>query len=337
MDGFLARLFLGNAVKQWLFSAAFILGGLAAGKICSLIMHAILKHLCRKTKTDLDDLLVAVLERPLGITVFLVGMSIGLEGLRVHETVDLWIDRVLESLFVGVIAWAVSRIFRTMISRQGPLGSPRGTETDIRPLLRKFCDTVIWLVAGTLILRSMGYNVSALMAGLGLGGAALALASKDTLANFFGSITVFVDRPFRLNDRIKIGAYDGIITEMGIRTSRLRTPENRMVFIPNSLFASSPIENISAAPNVKVSQTINLKGENGPDKIEKALGILKEICSTLPGLAELPQAALVSVGGANCQISLTFFVSRQADYGETVSQVNLTILRRFADAGISLG
>jgi MscS family membrane protein len=337
MDGFLARIFLNNTVKQWLISAAFILGGLAAGKICSLIMRAILKHLCRRTKTDLDDVLVSVLLRPLGIAVFLVGLSIGLGGLRVHETVDRWMGRALESLFIGVVAWAVSRVFQALISRQAPLSSPRGEETDIRPLLRKFCDTVIWLIAGTLILRSMGYNVSALMAGLGLGGAALALASKDTLSNFFGSITVFVDRPFRLNDRIKIGAYDGIITEMGIRTSKLRTPENRTVFIPNSLFASSPIENISAAPSVKVIQTFNLKGENGPDKIEQGLGILKEICSGLAGLDGLPQAGLVSVGGANCQVSLTFFVSRQADYSETISRVNLTILRRFAEAGIALG
>ncbi|MDR1635718.1 MAG: mechanosensitive ion channel family protein [Treponema sp.] len=337
MEGFLTRIFLNNTVKQWLVSAAFILGGFAAGKICSLVMHAILRHLCRKTKTDLDDVLISVLGRPLGITVFLVGIGVGIQGLSVHETVDLWIGRALESLFIGVIAWAVSRILKTMISRRTPSSSPWGTETDVRPLLRKFCNTVIWLIAGTLILRSLGYNVSALMAGLGLGGAALALASKDTLSNFFGSITVFVDRPFRLNDRIKIGAYDGIITEMGIRTSKLRTQENRTVFIPNSLFASSPIENISAAPNIKVTQTFNLKAENGPDKIEKAIGILKDICSTLPGLDGIPQAELVSLGGANCQASLIFYVSRQADYSETLSRVNLTILRRFAEAEISLG
>jgi MscS family membrane protein len=337
MEGFLARIFFGNTVEQWLLSAAFILGGFVAGKIFSLIMHGILKYLCRKTKTDLDDSLVSVLERPLGITVFLVGAAVGFNGLSMHETVDLWVDRILESLFIVVIAWSVSRIFRMLVSRQAPLDSSRGIEADIRPLLRKLCNTVIWILAGTLILRSMGYNVSTLMAGLGLGGAALALASKDTLANFFGSITVFMDRPFRLNDRIKIGAYEGLITEMGIRTSKLKTPENRTVFIPNSIFAASPIENISAAPNIKVIQTFNLKTENGPDKIEQGLKILTEICSTLPGLDEVPQVGLLSVGGANCQVSLTFFVSRQVNYNETVSRVNLTILRRFAEAGINLG
>ncbi|MDR0998704.1 MAG: mechanosensitive ion channel family protein [Treponema sp.] len=335
MEGFLARVFFNNTVKQWLLSAAFILGGIAMGKIFSLAMHAILKHLCRKTKTDRDDALVMSLERPLGMAILLAGVSIGIKELRMNETLTLWTNRILESLFIMIIARAVSRIFRILVSRQGPPNSSPGMETEIRLLLRKFCDAVIWILAGTLILRSMGYNVSALMAGLGLGGAALALASKDTLANFFGSITVFVDRPFRLNDRIKIGAYEGIITEMGIRTSRIMTPENRKVFIPNSLFASSPIENISAAPSVKVIQTFNLKTENGPDKIEKGLGILREI--SLPGLDGVPQAGLLSVGGANCQVSLTFFVSRQADYSETVSQVNMTILRRFAEEGISLG
>ncbi|MDR3147879.1 MAG: mechanosensitive ion channel family protein, partial [Treponema sp.] len=160
---------------------------------------------------------------------------------------------------------------------------------------------------------------------------------KDTLSNFFGSITVFVDRPFKLNDRIKIGAYDGIITEMGVRTSRLRTIENRMVFIPNSIFATTPIENISAVPHAKVIQNLNLKWDNGPDKIERALEMLREICSTLPGLDNTPLVSLLSVGGGVCQVSLIYFVSRQADYERTVSAVNLTILRRFAEAEISLG
>jgi MscS family membrane protein len=254
--------------------------------------------------------------------------------------VDLWINRGLGSAFIVIVAWAVYRVFDVMIRRLAPirgLGQSDGGETDIRPLLRKFSKTIVVLIAAVLILRTLGYNVSALMAGLGLGGAALALASKDTLSNFFGSITVFVDRPFKLNDRIKIGAYDGVITEMGVRTSRLRTVENRVIIIPNSIFANTPIENISAAPHVKVIQNLNLKWDNGPDKIGRALDILREICSTLPGLDDTPLVGLLSAGGGVCQVSLTYFVSRQADYEKTVSAVNLTILRRFAEAGIGLG
>jgi MscS family membrane protein len=340
MDEFLARVFLDNTVRQWLISAAFVLGGLGAGKLCSFLMRAILHHICRKTSTDIDDKLVSALERPLGIAVALGVAGAGIRGLRLRAGAHLWTGRILQSLFIVIVAWAFARILDTLIRRLAPARglSPLGNgEIDIRPLFRKFGNAVIWLIAGALILRVLGYDVSALLAGLGLGGAALALASKDTLSNFFGSITVFVDRPFRLNDRIKIGAYEGIITEMGIRTSKLRTLENRVVSIPNSLFAANPIENISAAPSVKAAQTLTLKGENGAGKIEAALGILREICSTLPGLAGTPQALILSVGGAGCQVSLSYFVSREADYTGAVNRVNVEILRRFAEAGISLG
>jgi MscS family membrane protein len=339
MDEFLSRIFLHNTVRQWLISAAFVLGGLGAGKLCSLLMRAILHHICRKTSTDIDDKLVSALERPLGIAVALGVAGAGIRGLRLRAGAHLWTGRILQSLFIVIVAWAFARILNTLIHRLAPArGGPLGNgEIDIRPLFRKFGNAVIWLIAGALILRVLGYDVSALLAGLGLGGAALALASKDTLSNFFGSITVFVDRPFRLNDRIKIGAYEGIITEMGIRTSKLRTLENRVVSIPNSLFAANPIENISSAPSVKAAQTLTLKGENGAGKIEAALGILREICSTLPGLEGNPQALILSVGGAGCQVSLTYFVSRDADYAGAVNRVNAEILRRFAEAGISLG
>jgi MscS family membrane protein len=337
MDTLLACVVLNNTVRQWLVSLAFILGGLGAGKICSALMRVILQAVCRKTATDIDDILVSVLEKPLGIVVALAGAAIGIKELRIHEGADRWINRGLGSVFIAIVAWAVFRVFDALILRLAPVRGLSGEGTDIRPLFRKFFKAAISLIAAALILRTMGYNVSALMAGLGLGGAALALASKDTLANFFGSITVFMDRPFKLNDRIKIGAYDGIITDMGVRTSRLRTLENRTVFIPNSLFATTPIENVSAAPNIKVVQNLNLKGDNGPDAIEGALGMLREICSTLPGLEDSPEVALVSIGGALCQVSFTYFVSRQADYQGTVSAVNLAILRRFAEAGIGLG
>ena len=214
--------------------------------------------------------------------------------------------------------------------------TPADEGKEFQPLIRRFFGVLLWIITAALILRTLGYNISALMAGLGLGGAALALASKDTLSNFFGSITVFMDRPFRINDRIKIGDYDGTIIEMGIRSSKLRTLENRIVFIPNSLFASTPIENISAAPNVKVVQTLRLRGDNGHEKTGRARELLKEIAASVQGLEGSPAAGFVAPGGLVCQVTFVYFVSRQFDYMDTVSRVNLAILRRFEEEGIRL-
>jgi MscS family membrane protein len=339
MDDVLDLVFFSNSVKQWLIAAFFILGGLAAGKIGSLIVAGAVKAVHKKTGRPVDDMASALLRRPLDLFLFLCGIALGLAGLRLHETVRLWADRIVGSVFIVIIAWALGRMLDALILRYVPRGglSPLAkNETGIQPLFRKFFNILVMLIAAALILRTMGYNVSALMAGLGLGGAAIALASKDTLSNILGSVTVFMDRPFHINDRIKIGDYDGFVTEMGLRSSRLRTPENRMVCIPNSLFASTPIENISAAPNSKITQTIRFRGDNGSEKIARGIEILREIGSSTEGLEGSPAAGLVSPGGVICQATFVYFISKKAVYMDTVNRVNLEVLRRFEEAGIRL-
>jgi MscS family membrane protein len=338
MNDFLTRVLWGNEVKQWIIAASCILGGLVVGKAGFLIVTGFIKGIHKKANHPMDMSQLRFVLKPLPLFFFLCGIALGFTGLRLPETVRLWIDRILNSLFIVVITWDLKRIADALILRYVPQKiSPQGNyEAEIQPLLRKFFAFLATLVAGILILRIFGYNVSALMAGLGLGGAAVALASKDTLSNMFGSITVFIDRPFRINDRIKIGNYDGVVIEMGLRTSRLRTPENRLVFVPNSLFASSPIENISAALNTKVTQTIQFRGDNGGEKIAQGIDILREIGTSTEGLDGSPSVGLVSVGGAVCQATFVYFVSKNAVYMDTINRVNLEILHRLEEAEIRL-
>jgi MscS family membrane protein len=143
-----------------------------------------------------------------------------------------------------------------------------------------------------------------------------------------------VDKPFRLGDRIRIGDYDGVITEIGIRTARLRTLENRTVVIPNSIFAATPIENVTSAPNTKITETLKVHGDCGGEKLEQALVLLRDI--KVSGLDGQPVAGLASVGGVFCQITLVFCIAKGADYWGTISAVNLEVLRRFKEAGIRL-
>ena len=339
MNEILSITFLNNTLKQWLITAAFILGGFFGGKIISLIVRRILALTFKKGKGGAENPVISSLKRPLALLVFLLALDIGLNNLNLNETISLWINRALHPILIIIVTWALTKSINAMIVRFIPQSGKYHhgkNEVRLQPLLQKFSGFVLWLIAIVLILRTMGYNVSALMAGLGLGGAALALASKDTLSNIFGSVTVFMDRPFRLNDRIKIGNYEGVITEMGLRTSRLRTWENRTVFIPNSLFASQPIENISAQPNTKITQSIGFKGDNGYEKIERGLEIIREVAGSTHGLEGKAHIGLVSVGGNVCQANFIYFISKKADYSETINQVNMEILRRLGEEGIRL-
>ncbi|MDR0721696.1 MAG: mechanosensitive ion channel family protein [Treponema sp.] len=330
----------GNQVQQWFCALGFMGGGFLGGKLCALILSSIVKHICRKTSSPLDDCIVETAKPPLTWLITMGGIAYGLSVLDLDETPRLWVNRVVASLIIVVLARAAVALLKILINQYVPVKAPgplSKRETDMQPLLKKLSGSLIWVIAGVLILRTLGYNVSALMAGLGLGGAALALASKDTLSNCFGSITVFVDRPFAINDRIKIAGHDGVITDMGIRTSRLRTLENRTVIIPNSIFASTPIENITAAPNTKVSQILAVKTTSGVEKIEAALVLLREIGSTVEGTDGNSSAGLTGVSGTTCQITFIFYIAKEADYMATLNAVNLAVLRRFEEAGIVLG
>jgi MscS family membrane protein len=336
---FLELVFLGNSVRQWFVALGIVLAGFIVGKLCALILGAIAKNIVAQTKNQIDDALIAALKTPLTLLVFIGSILVALSIITLTEEVHTVASHVVTSSVIIVIAWCINRLLEVFVRHYVPA---RGTglisqkEVDLQPILRKLFGTLVWIVAIVLVLRNLGYNVSAIMAGLGLGGAALALASRDTLANFFGSITVFVDRPFRINDRIKVSGYDGFITDMGIRTSRIRTLDNRIVIIPNSVFSANPIENISAEPNTKVTQILNIKREKGMDKITQSLALLKTIASQIEGTGGIPQSGVTAITGAACQVTFIYYVIKGADYLATVNKVNNEILKRFEEAGILL-
>jgi MscS family membrane protein len=337
MGDVMRSVLFGRTILQWVLAAACVAGAFVAGHICSRILSAALKRLCAKTESNLDDLILSGIRLPLVFILTLGGIRLALGRLEISGDVLLWADRILQISLILLSARALSKIAGALVIHYVPGKSaplPLKGEAALQPALRKFSVSLVWIIAAVLVLRVLGYNISALLAGLGLGGAALALASKDTLSNFFGSITIFVDKPFRVNDRIKIGSYDGVITEIGIRTSRLRTLENRTVVIPNSLFTASPIENVSSAPSAKITQTIKVHGDNGSEKIAQALELLGAI--QVNGMEGQCVAGLASIGGIVCQITLIFYIAKGADYWGTINGVNLEILRRFKDAGIRL-
>ncbi|MDR2149976.1 MAG: mechanosensitive ion channel family protein [Spirochaetaceae bacterium] len=339
MVEFLTIDFLGSTVRQWLYALSFVLAGFVVGKLCAFILGLVAKHVSTKTKNTLDDALIKALKAPSAVLIFIGGILFALSMLSISTDFYLVIRRIITSSVIVVSAWCINRLISIAVSKLIPArsqGLVSQKEIDIQPVVRKLFYGIVWILAVILVLRNFGYNVSTLLAGLGLGGAALALASRDTLANFFGSIVVFIDRPFRINDRIKVAGYDGYITEMSLRTSRIRTLENRVVVIPNSIFSSSPIENISAEPNTKVTQVLTVKRDNGIEKINRVLPLLKEIGSRVDGTGGIPQSAITAVSGSGCQITFVYYVIKGADYLNTVHKVNNEILKRFEETGITL-
>ena len=134
------------------------------------------------------------------------------------------------------------------------------------------------------ILSNFGYPVASILAGLGIGGLAVALAAQGTLANWFGAVMIFADRPFAAGDVVTIGDFTGSVKQVGLRSTRLRTMDGTLVTIPNSTVANAHINNISKMPCRKSNFTLGLTYDASAEKVEEALSILKDILEQHPGI-----------------------------------------------------
>jgi MscS family membrane protein len=185
-------------------------------------------------------------------------------------------------------------------------------------------------------LNNAGYDVAALIAGLGIGGLALAMAAQDTVKNVFGGFTIFTDRPFTVNERVAVAGFDGNVEEIGIRSTRIRTLAGRQVTIPNSSMADSPVENISSEPSRKVVMTLGLTYDTTPEAMRRAMEILGEIeAAHTEDTDGDPVIAFSGYGDFAMNVLFIYYIRKGADIMGTQTSVNLAILERFNAEGLA--
>lgn len=183
-----------------------------------------------------------------------------------------------------------------------------------------------------------GKSMSSLLAGLGIGGLAFALAAQDTLKNFFGSLVLLADRPFELGDRIVVDDYDGTIEEVGFRSTRIRTLDGHLVTIPNGIMVNENIRNVSARPNIRRIMRIGITYDTPIPKIRRAKEIIEDLLTDHEGMdPELPPKVYLSeFRDSALEIFVVFWYSPPEywNYMAFSEKLHLEILKRFNRAGI---
>lgn len=250
---------------------------------------------------------------------------------------DKGLDAVYYVLITLNIAWFVANLFNTFVEKyakpkidasESPLGK------QVLPLIKSFVNAVVWIVAIIFALEQAGYNVGALLAGLGIGGLALAMAAKDSAANIFGGISIFSDKSFRVGDRIKIRGFDGIVEEVGVRVTRIRTFDGTLIIIPNSTFTNSELENVSAEPARRIVLNLGLTYDTSSEKIQKAMDILKDIIANNDHTEEKVLLSFNAFNDSSLNILFIYYITAGEDILETQTEVNMAILERFNKASL---
>jgi MscS family membrane protein len=336
-EDFFTRPFYGNTVGDWFIAVGIILISIILAKAVYWVFGNILKRLSSRSETRLDDIIIYKVEEPVAFGVIIAGIWFGLSFLYLGEGMDAFVHKVYYVLIIFNIAWMVIRLFDAIMEEYlAPVIAESDSTLDdqLLPVFRKGVKFALWLIAFILALNNAGYDVGALLAGLGIGGLAFALAAQDLVKNLFGGLTIFLDKPFMVGDRIDVAGFDGIVEEIGIRSLRIRTLDGRVVVIPNSDVANDAIQNITSEPNRKVVLNLGLTYDTDDAGMTRAVEILKDIVANNDQVEDKEITGFNGFGDFSLNILFIYYIKKEADIIATQTEINLTILRRFSEAGL---
>lgn len=200
--------------------------------------------------------------------------------MHVYTTAVEWIATV-RIVALAVVGIYLVDIFGERLSNRASR-SPSTVDDILYPLVQKGLWLLVIIVGTAQILTVHGVNVSGLVAGLGLGGLAFALAAKDTVENIFGSIAILIDQPFRVGDSINVGGVMGVVEQIGLRSTRLRTPDNSLVSMPNSKVIASHVDNLGARQALRTRVVLNLAYDTPPQSVDAFCAGIRELLSSHP-------------------------------------------------------
>lgn len=338
-EDILIKTYYGNTIRSWLFALIIMVASFLIGKILYWVSGNIIKKFTAKTETKIDDIIIDMVEEPLVFALTLIGIWYALDTLTLGVTAHKAIAFFFQFAIIFNIAWLVVRLFDSLFKEYlVPLAEKSETDLDdqLLPILRKGTKFIVWSLALVIALNNAGYDVGALIAGLGIGGLAFALAAQDTVSNIFGGFTVFTDQPFKLNERVKVDGIDGFIREIGLRSTRIETLEGRMVTVPNSTFSKNAIENISVEPSRKIVLNLGLTYDTKPLQMEKAMTILKNVSDSMSDqiISEKTLISFTSFGDFSLGILYIYYIQKTANILDTQTSINMEILKQFNKAKI---
>jgi MscS family membrane protein len=239
----------------------------------------------KKTKMPWDNVLAEALVKPAGYFVWLVGLSIALNTIDLFEEMSGFLKHfqtLRDIALTALFGWFVIRMTRGIEMVHVERG--KADVTTIQAIA-KLIKTAVFITLALFVLNSLGYSISGFLAFGGIGGIALGFAAKDLLANFFGGLVIYLERPFSVGDWIKSPdqEIEGYVEHIGWRSTKIRTFEKRPLYVPNSSFNQISIQNPSRMSNRRIKEIIGVRYEDAP-KIRQIVNDIREMIRTHPDI-----------------------------------------------------
>lgn len=331
--------YFNNTIGAYLLAFGIVSISVILGKAIYWLFENILTSLTKKTQTKLDDILVDSLRGPAIFLIFYAGFNYGYRTLILTENATRIFGNIAYILLAINIAWLLVNLIDAFIKEYFTRFAEK-TKTDldnqIVPVVRSLIKIIIVIIAIISILDNMGLDVTSLIAGLGIGGLAFALAAQDSLKNLFGGVALFTDKPFKVGERIKLDEQrDGYVREIGMRTTKIETFDGTYIIVPNSTISTTIVENISKERARRVRTTIGIEYDTPHKKVEQTIKIIEKIILDNKDTDDKSVVVLNDFAESSLNILVIYWIKNLDSILATKHGINMEIKKKLDEAKIN--
>ena len=322
---------LESVARPYLIAGLTLVGSFVLFEVFVKIVLARLRVFSRKTNTTWDDVLVSMLETIRAPFVFLLASSFALHSVAPS---DRW-HQVATALLVFALTTQTVKAFdiliRNWLARMDGDEGSKGAFSFVGSI-GKF---VLWMIGILVILENFGVNITSIVAGLGIGGVAIALAAQNVLGDFFGALSIYFDKPFVVGDFVAVGTRKGTVTRIGIKTTRIRSQEGEELVITNKEITSIQIQNYGKMTERRIEFTLGVAYETTNDQLRRIPGIVRGIIEAQM-LTRVDRIHWRKFTDSSLQFEVVYFIdsSEMMVFADIQQEINLRIKESFESEGI---
>jgi len=330
--------FFNNTGYDYAIALAIFVGLIIILKIIKMIVVGRLRQLAKKTKTDFDDTLIEIFGKVKPPFYFFVALYF---GIRVLDLPTVLAEGV-KIFFIVVIVYEIIRgleklsdyFFSKYLAKMDGDEDPAHSQAMVKAA-NMIIKIVLWLLGIVLILGNLGVNVTSIIASLGIGGLAVALALQNILSDIFSSFSIYIDKPFRVGDYITVGDDSGTVEKIGLKTTRIRTLQGEELVISNKELTTARVQNFKKMEKRRVAFTLGIVYGIPAVKLEAIPTMIKEIVDNVKK-AEFDRCHFKEYSDSSLDFEVIFYVdsAEYVDYMDIRQQVNMAIYQKFAKAKI---
>ncbi len=330
-------IFLENSLQLWLFGLGTAVGVFLLLLLLRRLLTWRFKSMVSKSENRLDDFLLPLLKQTRWFSMLVVGLWLGAQFLQLPGETQMWFSRIIRIILTLQIGfWGTGLIsFYITWNVSQKIAEDHGEDATTLDAMGLIGKIALWVILALIILDNLNVEISSLVASLGIGGIAVALAVQNILGDLFASLSITLDKPFSIGDFIVVGDFEGTVDDIGLKSTRVKSLSGEEVVFSNTDLLNSRIRNYRKLEERRISFTIGVTYGTPSEKLEKIPGMIEEIIKPLPEV-RFERAHFKNMGDYSLDFAVVYYVlvPEYATYLDLQQQINLTLYTRFEEEGI---